>query len=50
MLLTSIGKLIRNFFPALEVQANAKVVLKYFLASTGMLQKTPGHGWQALIA
>ena len=50
MPLASAGVLLRNFLPALEVQANAKVVLKYFLKSTGMRPKTPGHGWQALIA
>ena len=50
--------------PELEMQVSAEVVLKYLLATTGMLQRTSGyllattgmlqrtsgHCWQALIA
>ena len=40
MLLSSTGILIRNFLPELDMQASAEVILKYFLASTGMFQRT----------
>ena len=50
MLLSSTGVLIRNSLPELEMQVSAEVVLKYLLATTGMLQRTSGHCWQAQIA
>ena len=50
MQLLSTGILMRKFLPELDMQVSAEGVLKYFLASTGMFQRTSGHSWQALIA
>ena len=50
VLLSSTGVLVRYILPELDMQVFAKVVLKYFLASTGMLQKTARHCWKALLA
>ena len=40
----------RNFLQELDMRVSAEGVLKYFLANTGMFQRTSGHSWQALTA